>query len=174
MSEMNTNHKDSYCLDSLRIDQISSLIWIGLGIFVVYSSYGLEYMDEYGPKGGFLPLWLGIILIILGLALGATAMFSGHRREKVTFAGRANALKILFILIGYFCFVYLTEFASIGFYISIGMLSLFLLAFVEKRGWIFSIVTGVVVTISLWLLFEVIFNTGLPPGPLSLQYLKYR
>ena len=44
-------------------DLIGGVVVLILGLAVVFFSSQLPYYSEYGPGPGFLPLWLGVVLI---------------------------------------------------------------------------------------------------------------
>lgn len=44
-------------------DLIGGVVVLILGLAVVFFSLQLTYYSEYGPGPGFLPLWLGVVLI---------------------------------------------------------------------------------------------------------------
>lgn len=48
-----------------RADVLAGLCLIGLGIFIIQQALQLDYINEYGPGPGFLPLWLGIGFLAL-------------------------------------------------------------------------------------------------------------
>jgi hypothetical protein len=50
-----------------RLYQITALILIAFGGFVIYLSLELNYSDETGPGPGFFSFWLGVLLIALAL-----------------------------------------------------------------------------------------------------------
>jgi putative tricarboxylic transport membrane protein len=137
-----------------RIDQVSTLLWLATGILVLIGSLDLQYRTEYGPGPGFLPFWLGLGLIFLGLMLLARAIFSRKDKEEdISLPSK-------------YAFVFLGD--KIGFLPCIGLMFLFLLAIVERRGWKFSLAVALISTLFFWVVFEVGLNLGLPLGLLDL------
>lgn len=149
-----------------RVDQISALLWLALGIIVIIQSYELDYMAEYGPGPGFLPFWLGVGIIILGVALLARAIFSGKGNDDFSFPTRHAAGQMFLVMVGLFGFVFLAE--KVGFLLCIGLLFLFLLIVVERRGWKFSLAIAIISTLTFWIIFELELQLRLPPGLLEL------
>lgn len=52
-----------------KADTAAALIVAALGVFTMYQARRLPYSAEYGPGAGFLPLWLGIALLLLSVVL---------------------------------------------------------------------------------------------------------
>ena len=50
-------------------DLISGVCIAAFGVYVTVAAARLPYVSEHGPGPGFMPLWLGIGLIVLALSL---------------------------------------------------------------------------------------------------------
>jgi putative tricarboxylic transport membrane protein len=150
-----------------RIDQVAALLWLVVGIVVLIGSKDLKYRAEYGPGPGFFPFWLGVGLIVLGLMLLAQISFS-RKEEKENFSppSKYAAWQMFLVMFGFFGFVFLAE--KVGFLLCIGLLFLFLLVVVERRGWKFSLAIALINTFLFWVVFEVGLSLRLPPGLLDL------
>lgn len=144
-----------------RIDQISSIIWIALGAFVIYGTADLPYTDEFGFGPRFFPLWLGILLIFLGIILGVQSLLI-KEKEYIDIVSKKNLARMFLIVVGFFGYSFFVERA--GFFFSASLLFFFLLFAVEKKGWKFSILAAVFSYIGLWLIFDLIIDVGLPLG----------
>ncbi len=152
-----------------RVDQISGLVWIVVGAFIAFHSRNLTYMDDYGPSAGFFPLWLGGIIILLGGILLAKSTWFDKEAESLSFCSMHAIFQMCLIMAGLVGFILLIERA--GFFLSAGLLFFFLLAAVERRGWGFSLVVGIVAGLAFWGLFDVALKLQFPPG--ILQRLMY-
>jgi len=144
-----------------RIDLISSIIWIAIGVFVIYGTGDLPYTDEFGFGPRFFPLWLGIFLIFLGIILGIQSLLI-KEKQYIDIVSRANLGRMFLIVAGFFGYAFLVERA--GFFLSAGLLFFFLLFVVEKKSWKFSIVAAVLSYLGLWLIFDLVIDVGLPLG----------
>ena len=125
MTENGTETGSQVSIPERRVDQVSSILWISFGIFVVFQALKLDYTDDFGPSAGFFPLWLGAISIFLGAMLAIQATFSRKEKQAVTIASKSAATKMCVIIVGLFAFLLLFERA--GFFLSAGLLFLFLL-----------------------------------------------
>ncbi len=148
-----------------RIDQISGLLWIAVGAFILYHSRGLSYTDDYGPSAGFFPLWLGGIIILLGVTLLVKSTWFDKEAESLSFFSMHAIFQMGLIMAGLVCFILLIEPA--GFFLSVGLLFLFLLVAVERRGWKFSLAGAVVAALAFWGLFGVALKLQFPAGILQ-------
>jgi hypothetical protein len=149
-----------------RADQLSAFVWMAIGTVVLLQSRELDYLAEYGPGPGFLPFWLGVGVIALGIALLAKATFRSEKTETTKLPTRHAATQLLLVCGGIFGLALLAN--TIGLIIYIGVLFFFLLFFVERRGWIFALVMAIASPLALWLIFELGLDLRLPMGLLDL------
>jgi putative tricarboxylic transport membrane protein len=133
------------------------------GTYVTVASSRLAYSSEYGPGPGFLPLWLGIGLLVLSLCLtvknlarGAPEVVSKPEfwRTSARVLGGWLALMLAILLLPW-----------IGLSLSLALLTLFLVLALERRSpW-----TAIGVALGLAVGFHLIFVSGLglslPVGP---------
>ncbi len=152
-----------------HLEQVSSLVWIGVGIWVVYLSKGLTYTDEYGPSAGFFPLWLGGIIVLLGAALLIRVTWIDKEDEGLSLFSKRAVSQMCSIMAGILGFVFLIERA--GFFLSAALLFLFLLVAVERRGWKFSLGVSILAGLAFWGIFGLALKQQLPMG--ILQKLFY-
>lgn len=166
---MSDNHDESSRSDfrAFRVDQISAFLWLIVGIVVVYQSQKLDYMAMYGPGPGFLPFWLGVGVIAIGLALLFKATFLGKKNNQIIeIPNRHATYQLILVIAAIFGFVLLAE--TIGFIISIGLLFFFVLLVVERRGWKISLIMAIVNPLFFWIIFELALDMRFPPGLLAL------
>lgn len=162
MSEKSTENSSPVSIPERHVDQISSALWISFGIFVISQSLKLDYTDDFGPSAGFFPFWLGVIAILLGGILAIQASFSRKTKLEVTIASKSAAFKMFMITVGLFVFFLLIERA--GFFLSAGLLFLFLLYAVERQSLKYSLSAAVLSFFLLWLIFGVGLKLQLPVG----------
>ena len=149
-----------------RINQIFAVLWVLVGVVVVTQARDLEYVAEYGPGPGFLPYWMGMAFILLGLALLGQVTFSRQEREALSLPTKHAAWQMLLLMLGFFGFALLGE--RIGFLLGIGLLFLFLLVAVERKGWKASLTISIINTLAFWAIFELGLTLRLPAGFLDL------
>lgn len=151
-----------------KADRISGIFWLALAVFVGIESYrlGLGTLQQPGP--GFLFFWAAIILGIMSLVIIIGA--GRHKKaEESNYLTIQNIGKIILVLISVFLYAFLME--KLGFIAITCLFIIFLLGIVEKKGWVFTISTSVVVTALAYLLFETWLKSQLPKG--FLESLKF-
>jgi putative tricarboxylic transport membrane protein len=127
----------------------SGLALCGLGAYVIVQASRWEYLGADGPGPGFFPLWYGIAMVGLSLALVASSLkagsaidWSGAGRAFATWAALAVAVAALKLT---------------GFLVAFAALSFFIVAVMYRR----SLVTAAAVAIGLAAGFYVVFPLAL-------------
>jgi putative tricarboxylic transport membrane protein len=143
-------------------DILAGLALAGLGGFITIHAGTWEFIGEDGPGPGFFPLFYGALMLILSLALtlrallrpapDASAAPGGHRRALLTwlvFALSAVAMD------------------HTGFVIGFAALTMFIVAYVFRRGWRSAVMVGIGCSAGFWLVFTQLLGVALPAGPLG-------
>jgi putative tricarboxylic transport membrane protein len=148
-----------------KYDQISSLVWILLAVYIVVESLRLPLGSWRDPGPGFLPLGSGLGLGILGLVAYLQARSrkkdegqkSWYSEEK-----QKSLILILAVLLGY-------AFALdwLGFLLATFLLLVMLFRFVEPQRWIVAIGGSALASIASYVIFELWLKTQLPRGILG-------
>jgi hypothetical protein len=81
--------------------------------------------------------------------------------EKPTLGG-VSYTKIILVSLGVFLYALLLEF--LGFVIVTTLLFVFILGVVEKKKWLFTIASSILVTVAAYLIFQTWLETQLPKG----------
>ena len=166
MSQNNQAQRVRFLPRAYRTDQFSAFLWLIVGIVVILQSQELDYMAEYGPGPGFLPFWLGVGFIIFGLALLTKATFLRNKDETIEIPTGHATYQLLLVLGTISGLAIFAE--KIGFITCIGLMFFFLLAFVERQGWKFSLIMGLSSVLVFWIIFELGLDLRLPLGLLEL------
>ena len=124
----------------------------------ITTALGLPYVGDYAPGSGFLPLWLGVCLLVLS-AIHVVASV----RAPVASAPAGNWRKVVPVTIGLIICVAVIE--SLGFVVAVAIYLLFLLRFVEKESWRTSLSVSVGTVAVLFALFRLWLHVPLPKGP---------
>lgn len=69
-----------------RGDFWSGLVLAALGAFIIVQARGWTYSGDEGPGPGFFPLWYGIAMVVLSLALVVTAAVKPAAPQAQPFA----------------------------------------------------------------------------------------
>ena len=131
------------------------------GLFAVLwiaTALGLPYMGDYAPGSGFLPLWLGVCLLVLS-AIHVMA----RMRSPAADPPAGHWRKVVAVTLGLVACVAVIE--PLGFVVAVGAYLLLLLRVVEKESWRISLgVTAGAIAV-LFALFRVWLHVPLPKGP---------
>ena len=147
-------------------DRISGTFWLIFALVTIVKAYGLGLGNLFQPGPGFLFFWVGILLAVLSLAIiiRPTGVKQGQEPSQPLFAD-INFTKIIQVLIAVFLYALLLE--SLGFVVVTTLFFFFVLGVVEKKGWLFTVLTGISVTGIAYLVFQVWLQTRLPEGILK-------
>lgn len=139
-------------------------IFIGIigsmGLAWIYLSSRLTYWDGFAPGSGFLPMWLGIILVALVVLL---AVMQHLNPAPAAPAAPTRHRRVVAIMLGLVVTALALE--HIGFVVTIGAYLVYLIAFVERRSPAQTALVAGGTTASLFLLFHTWLGVPLPAGP---------
>ncbi len=137
------------------------LIWtIVAGL--VYFTRGLPYMDEGAPGPRFMPMVLAAFLSVLNVLYWMETFFS-RSRQRLSMPLLSQLIRPAgFFLVG-LLMIFLWE--RLGVVATVLLSSFLELKLIEGHSWTRSILVGFLLSLSTWLLFQVILGIPLPTGP---------
>ena len=115
-----------------------------------------------GPKSGFFPFWLAVVLI------GACAVIlvrAVGRSPRIPFVSRERLAPVLMVLGPAAAMVSLTQF--VGLYVAAALYLGFYMRWVGRHGWVAVILCAVGVPLVAFVVFEIWFLVPMPKGPLE-------
>ena len=129
---------------------------------LVWFTRGLPYMEEGAPGPRFMPIVLALFLSVLNVLYWLETFFS--RSEKKLSMPRLSQLirPAAFFLVG-LLMIFLWE--RLGVVATVLLSSFLELKLIEGHSWTRSVLVGLLLSISTWLLFQVILGIPLPTGP---------
>ena len=151
-------------MDKFNNDQVSSAIWIAVGIAVALGSlrYGLGPLDS--PGTGFLPFLAGSAIALLA-SIGL--ILSTLRRRKGTvwtpILRGVRWQKPLLVMAALCAYALLMK--PLGFLLCTVLFIGFLLKVVEPQRWPVVIVVAIGTTLGAFAIFDLWLKTQLPRGP---------
>jgi putative tricarboxylic transport membrane protein len=158
----------------MKQDKITSLFWLLFGIFIVVESVklGLGKIQEPGP--GFVSFLGGVCLSLFSVVLMVKSFLV---KPKVMDKEARNQIGkrwgFLFALIGVLIYVFIFEW--LGFLISTFLLVTFLLKCFEQERWWKILLTAGVVSLSAFVIFDILLKAELPVGILrGLSVLSWK
>jgi putative tricarboxylic transport membrane protein len=138
---------------------MSRIFVLILGIVVVFFSSKLSYYSEFGPGPGFLPIWLGIGLIVCGFFL-----LLGFLREKGTaelfFKPRTKQCAVMFVLI----FISFLLLPWLGFPMGFALFAGAAMRIMGRHRWVTCGFTSFGIAIGIYFIFGQWLNIPLPTG----------
>jgi putative tricarboxylic transport membrane protein len=141
-------------------DLLAGLSLVGMGIFIIQRSLQLDYVNEYGPGPGFLPLWIGIGFVALAFSLVVTTVLRTASPEEGEWNKVGRALAAWGGLI-----VATALLNRLGFILSFTILTLFLVFVLDRRPLLASLAVAVGSAFGFYLIFSVALRVSLPVGP---------
>ena len=153
-----------------KADRISGIFWFVFAVIVSIESYRMGLGTLHRPGPGFLFFWAGILLALMSLIILIRAWITQREAGAggLIFGGQ-NLRKIFLVLTAVLLCILFME--RLGFAVVTFLLFLFLLGVVEKKGWRFTILTSLAVTVAAYLIFETALQSQLPKG--LLEFLRF-
>ena len=144
-----------------------------LGLTTIALARQLPYEAEYGPGPGFLPLWLGVTLVILSVFLVRNALQEQAPTAPTDAGGDLPAGFWQFApgaFTPWLIFIVSTLavsllFERLGFGLSIGLFMLVTMRWVARQSWLSTIILALATPVVLYLGFVRILMVPLPLAP---------
>ena len=147
-------------------DVISGVCLGAFGTFVVTTSLNWSYSGTSGPGPAFFPFWYGIIILVLAIGLVISSIIRARsgtesnqsvdwpslRRVAITWIAFATAVLLL---------------TPLGFSISFGLLSTFLIIVVFKRSLLEAFLVSASGVLAFKVIFDLLLDIQLPGGVLG-------
>jgi putative tricarboxylic transport membrane protein len=134
----------------------SGLALGGLGAYIIVQAARWDYLGEDGPGPGFFPLWYGIAIAALSLALVISSLRSKDSvRGEWAGAGRALATWAVFAA----CVALLKV---VGFFISLVALTFFIVAVMYRRPLRVAATASAAIAVAFYLVFPLALGVALP------------
>jgi putative tricarboxylic transport membrane protein len=115
-----------------------------------------------GPQSGFVPFWLGALMVVASVAILFQAARRADGKPFVTRQQLEPVLKVLAPAVG---FVALTPW--LGLYVSAALYTGFYMRWIGRHRWLTVLAVGVLFPLATFLVFEKWFLVPMPKGPLE-------
>lgn len=115
-----------------------------------------------GPRSGFFPFWLALVLVVCCVIVIAQA---SRRETREPFVTRERLLLVLKVLWPATAMVVLTH--LLGLYVSAGLYLGFYMRWVGHHRWRAVLALSIGVPVAAFLIFELWFLVPMPKGPLE-------
>jgi putative tricarboxylic transport membrane protein len=150
-------------------DLITSFLLMLLGAVVLADALRLGAgWGSDGPRSGFLPFWLAVLLLVVSLGIFVQALLRGARPVFVT---REQLRPVLQVVLPMTAFVALIAPPGLpwglGLYLSGGIYLAFYMRWVGRHDWRAVVAVAVIVPLVTFVVFERWFLVPMPKGPLE-------
>ncbi len=147
-----------------RAYQVVSVLFLLLGLFVLYESLQLRYFTRLGPGSGFFGVWLGSLMAVLAVVFFLQNTLPRWRRdEQLDFPPPPRVQFRLAVTVGLLVLT-VVLLPVVGFRLTILGLALLLLTVVGRQHWLIAIVMSLAVSFGTFYVFDLL-GIFLPRGP---------
>jgi putative tricarboxylic transport membrane protein len=144
-------------------DLITASVLMLLGGAVVYDAVRLGIgWESDGPRSGFFPFWLGVLLMVMCLAVLVQAARQTTTRPFVRPEQVGSVLKVLWPALAA---VILMQW--VGLYVASAVYIAFYMRWIGRHSWVTVIALAVGVPLVTFFVFERWFLVPMPKGPLE-------
>ncbi len=144
----------------------SSLVWLGVGIWICIASLMLSLGEFHNPGPGFLSFFAGLIMAGLALIvhLQSRQARPGKKKEnpEPIWADRAKGMKMVLTVAA--LLVYAVVMNYLGFLIGTFLFLAFLLKVIEPQRWSVALLGSLVASAAFYGIFEFGLQSQLPKG----------
>ncbi len=138
---------------------IGSVTVLALGIATIFFASQLPYQSGFGPGPGFLPFWIGIVLVICSAIVTVQEMRAANTKQTFFQPRTRTAVKMLAINVVAFLLI-----PVLGFSVGFGLFILATMRMMGKHGWAGCVVAAVLTVIGIHYLFGQWLDIPLPTG----------
>lgn len=147
---------------------VTASVLMLLGGIVLFDAVRLGFgWGPDGPRSGFFPFWLALIMIIV---CGVIIAQAARGAQGKSFVGREQLGSVLTVLWPAVAFVGLMRF--VGLYVAAALYMGFYMRWVGRHSWVKVVAIALGIPIASFLIFEKWFLVPMPKGPLE-HWLGY-
>ena len=151
---------------------VAALFFV-FGALVIYDSLrlGMGWQEVHGPRPGYFPFYIGLILCIAGAGTMYQALF-GKKKNTDIFVDSEQLRRVLSVLVP--ALVYVLAVQLLGLYIASAVYIALFMVVLGKYSPLRSVSVGVLAMALFFLMFEVWFKVPLFKGMFDpLRFLGY-
>jgi putative tricarboxylic transport membrane protein len=163
---METHEDEPSAASTRTLEIITALFFLVLGAVVMWDSkrIGAGWGSD-GPESGYFPFYIGLLMTIATLV----NLFNALKLSKSSsFVSRTKIKLVLAIFLP--CLLYLGVMQFVGLYVSSAVFIAVFMRWQGKFSLLKSILSGLGVTVTLFLMFEIWFKVPLLKGPLEAAF----
>lgn len=163
MTEPEQHAESPSAVSNRSMELIVCVITFALGALLIVDSLrlGTGWSDE-GPKAGYFPFYIGLIICIGSVINAVLAL---RDRAAGSFVSRAQAVDVLRVFIPMLVFVGLIK--PLGIYVAATLYIAFFMRWIGKYSWGKSAAVALGTAIAFFVVFDLWFRVPLIKGPLE-------
>ena len=147
---------------------VTASVLMFLGGIVLFDAVRLGFgWGPDGPRSGFFPFWLALIMVVVCGAIFAQAAWSGRGKSFVSREQLGPVLKVLWPATAAVALMHF-----IGLYVASALYMGFYMRWIGRHSWATVLLVALGTSIGAFLVFEKWFLVPMPKGPLE-QWLGY-
>ncbi len=146
-------------------NRVFSIVCLGISVWLIVESSKYNYIVKYTPGPGFFPFWLGLVLSLFSIAL-LIETYTKKDNRNLKEPGRLPGKQALYRIGAITLFIagFSLLMTSLGFVLSVMLFVSGLLFFMEKISVVKSAMTGLIMSVCVYLIFVYWMGIGLPAG----------
>ena len=160
------NHQTSRAgVRTVSVDLVVAAVIFALGALVAWDSYRLgAAWGSDGPQSGYFPFYIGLITCICGIVVFVHCLRKlGTDRSVFVTPEQFKQVLVIFVP----STLYVLAVQLIGIYVPSAVFIALFMRIAGKYTWLRSVLVGVAVSVSSFLMFEIWFKIPLPKGPVE-------
>lgn len=140
-----------------------ALFVLALGVITMIGSLqvGIGWGDE-GPKSGFFPFWIGLIVVLASIVNFVRALAISPGKLFAEWSQLAEVRKVVIPMA-----IYVSAVPWLGIYLSSALLIAGFMRWLGRYGWALTLCISVALPILTYVTFERWFLVPLPKGPIE-------
>jgi putative tricarboxylic transport membrane protein len=162
------NEADEVSLASNRTLEIAvAIALLAISSIIIYDSLrlGIGWAEGEGPRAGYFPFYIAVVLATASVAILIKAVLSGDGDLNQSFVSRQAFGRVLTVLIPAIGYVAAVQF--IGFYAASAAFLLLFMRFVGGESLTRAVAVALGVPLFFFFMFERWFLVPLPKGPIE-------
>jgi putative tricarboxylic transport membrane protein len=150
--------------------QMASLFWLAVGIYVAIGAYRLGLGHLHRPGSGFIFFWVSLLVVILALIDLAACLADKSKKfgKSKSLWSETHWPRVILIFSGLLAYVYI--FNTLGFLLSTFLLLIFLFKGIEHVKWWPSILGSFIAILVTFAVFQLWLKVPFPAGILGIQF----
>ena len=146
-------------------DKWSSLVWLGIAVFICMGSLRLSLGTFRNPGPGFLSFFAGLIAGVLALVvhLQTRRIPSSAEKSKPLWMDKSRGRKMILTVLALLGYAVIMNY--LGFLVSTFIFLVFLLRVIEPQRWPVALLGSLAASAAFFCIFEIGLQSQLPKGP---------